>query len=399
MAWRTRPKVFVQDKDLRAPLGLAVIGNRVIVSASPHLIVYTDENGDDTPDKKEILLTGFGGFDHDHGLHALVSGPDGRWYFNTGNAGPHVVTDRSGWTLRAGSLYTGGTPYNLKNQGGMVSDDGRVWTGGLGLRMEPDGTRLTVLAHNFRNAYELAVDSFGDLWQNDNDDQVMTCRMTWLMEGASAGYFSADGIAILAGRSAARAGYVHGALAPGRPGRAAGWRQHRRRVHPPASCATRETSSVSRYRGLLLSADAGRNVIFAFQREAARRRLRPRPVRSSCRASPRRTRTTSGTLSTTTGASGFGRVMWPLGPTARSTSPIGTIRSSAAIRCRTARATAASTASRRRDGRSTTPAIDLRTTAGQVQALLSPAVNVRSSGFERLTGEPRRIAAGSEDDP
>ena len=127
-------KVFVQDKDLRAPEGLAVIGNRVVVSASPHLIVYTDENGDDVPDRKEILLTGFGGFDHDHGLHAVVAGPDGRWYFNTGNAGPHVVTDRSGWTLRAGSLYTGGTPYNQKNQGGMVSDDGRVWTGGLALR-------------------------------------------------------------------------------------------------------------------------------------------------------------------------------------------------------------------------------------------------------------------------
>ena len=186
-------KTFVQDKDLRAPLGLAVIGSRVVVSASPHLVVYTDANGDDTPDKKEILLTGFGGLDHDHGLHALIAGPDGRWYFNAGNAGPHIVTDRSGRTLRAGSLYTGGTPYNLKNAGGMVSDDGRVWTGGLALRMEPDGTRLGVVAHNFRNAYELAVDSFGDLWQNDNDDQVMTCRMTWLMEGANAGYFSADG--------------------------------------------------------------------------------------------------------------------------------------------------------------------------------------------------------------
>ena len=222
-------KVFVQDKDLRAPLGLAVIGNRVVVSASPHLIVYTDENGDDKPDKKEILLSGFGGFDHDHGLHALVAGPDGRWYFNTGNAGPHVVTDRSGWTLRAGSLYTGGTPYNLKNEGGMVSDDGRVWTGGLGLRMEPDGTRLTVLAHNFRNAYELAVDSFGDLWQNDNDDQVMACRMTWLMEGAQRRILQQRRDAILAGRSAARAGHVHGALASGRSRRAACRRQHGRR--------------------------------------------------------------------------------------------------------------------------------------------------------------------------
>ena len=71
-------KVFVQDKDLRAPLGLAVVGHRVIVSASPHLVAYTDENEDDIPDKKEMLLTGFGGLDHDHGLHALVAGPDGR---------------------------------------------------------------------------------------------------------------------------------------------------------------------------------------------------------------------------------------------------------------------------------------------------------------------------------
>jgi len=35
-------KTFMQDTDLGAPLGLAVIGNRVVVSASPHLIVYTD---------------------------------------------------------------------------------------------------------------------------------------------------------------------------------------------------------------------------------------------------------------------------------------------------------------------------------------------------------------------
>ena len=256
-------KVFVQDTDLRAPLGLAVIGNRVIVSASPHLIVYTDENGDDTPDKKEILLSGFGGYDHDHGLHALVAGPDGRWYFNTGNAGPHVVTDRSRKTIRAGSLYTGGTPYNLKNEGGLVSDDGRVWTGGLGLRMEPDGTRLTVVAHNFRNAYELAVDSFGDLWQNDNDDQVMACRMTWLMEGASAGYFSADG-----------SRYWQADRRPGQDTFTAHWHQDDPGVLPagvntgagaPAGVVRHEDDQLGlRYRGLLLSADAGRNVIFGF---------------------------------------------------------------------------------------------------------------------------------------
>ena len=257
-------KVFVQDKDLRAPLGLAVVDRRVIVSASPHLVAYTDENQDDIPDKKEMLLTGFGGLDHDHGLHALVAGPDGRYYFNTGNAGPHVVTDRSGWTLRAGSLYTGGTPYNQKNQGGMISDDDRVWTGGLALRIDPDGSRLKVIAHNFRNAYELAVDSFGDLWQNDNDDQVMTCRMTWLMEGANAGYFSHDGTR-----------FWQADRRPGQDTFTAHWHQEDPGVLPagdntgagaPAGVVRYESDALgSRYRGMLLSADAGRNVVFGFR--------------------------------------------------------------------------------------------------------------------------------------
>ena len=49
------------------------------------------------------------------------------------------------------------------------------------------------MAHNFRNSYEVAIDSHGNLWQNDNDDQVVACRTTWVMEGGNAGYFSTDG--------------------------------------------------------------------------------------------------------------------------------------------------------------------------------------------------------------
>ncbi len=63
-------KVFVEDEDLVAPLGIAVVGNKVFVSCSPNLFVYTDENGDDIPDKRETFLTGFGGHNHDHGLHS-----------------------------------------------------------------------------------------------------------------------------------------------------------------------------------------------------------------------------------------------------------------------------------------------------------------------------------------
>lgn len=255
--------VFVEDDDLVSPLGIAVIGKQVIVSTAPSLIVYTDENGDDKPDKKEVFLTGFGGVDHDHSLHSVVAGPDGRWYFNVGNAGPHLVTDKSGWQLRAGSLYTGGTPYNKSNQGNQKSDDGRVYTGGLQLRVNPDGTGLKVLGHNFRNSYETAVDSYGNMWQNDNDDQVIACRTSFLMENGNAGYFSADGTR-----------YWQADRRPGQEIFTAHWHQDDPGVMPvPENAGAGSPTGVARYegdalgpkyRGVLLSAEAGRNVIYGY---------------------------------------------------------------------------------------------------------------------------------------
>ncbi len=259
-------KVFVTDPDLVSPLGIAVIGNKVIVSCSPNIVVYTDEDGDDKPDKKEIMLTGFGGLDHDHALHAIVAGPDGKYYFNTGNAGPHVVTDRDGWTLRSGSLYVGGTPYNKVNHGNQVSDDGRVWVGGMALRINPDGSNLKVMGHNFRNNYETALDSYGNMWQNDNDDQVVACRTSWLMEGGNAGYFSNDGTR-----------YWQGDQRPGQSIPVAHWHQEDPGVMPvgdisgagsPTGMVVYEGDQLGpQYRGMVFSAEAGRNVIFAYKPE------------------------------------------------------------------------------------------------------------------------------------
>ncbi|MBK5279111.1 MAG: HEAT repeat domain-containing protein [Bacteroidia bacterium] len=256
-------KVFVEDTDLVSPLGIAVLGNRIIVSCAPNLIVYTDEDGDDVPDKKEILLTGFGGLDHDHSLHSATAGPDGNLYFNTGNAGPHIVTDKSGWTLRSGSIYTGGTPYNKRNNGNMKSDDGKVWVGGLALRMSPDGSNLKVMGHNFRNSYEVITDSFGNLWQNDNDDQVVACRTSWLMEGGNAGFFSTDGTR-----------YWQADQRPWQDIYTAHWHQDDPGIMPagdrtgagsPTGVAINEGDALGeKHRGLLLSADAGRNIIFGY---------------------------------------------------------------------------------------------------------------------------------------
>lgn len=61
------------------------------------MLLFTDENGDDQPDSKEILLTGMGD-PGDHSSHALEFGPDGKFYWNMGNhAGP--VKDPDGNTL------------------------------------------------------------------------------------------------------------------------------------------------------------------------------------------------------------------------------------------------------------------------------------------------------------
>ncbi|MEE2712109.1 MAG: PVC-type heme-binding CxxCH protein, partial [Planctomycetota bacterium] len=256
-------KVFVQEKGLVAPLGICVLGNEVFVSCSPDIIKYTDTDGDDVPDKREVFLTGFGGHDHDHGVHSVVPGPDGKLYIAVGNAGPHVVQDAAGWTLRSGSIYGGWGPKSGRSGSGLVSDDGRLWTGGMVLRINPDGTGLEVVAHNFRNNYEVAIDSFGNLWQSDNDDDGnRSCRTTWVMPGGNYGFFSNDG--------------TRSWQADRRPGQetiTAHWHQDDPGV-VPAGCINGAggPTGVAVYEGGLLPAswigrvlncDAGRNVVYA----------------------------------------------------------------------------------------------------------------------------------------
>jgi len=270
-------KVFVQEPGLVAPLGIAVLGRQVYVSCSPDLIVYTDADGDDVPDDRSVLLTGFGGHDHDHGLHSAVAGPDGYLYLAVGNAGPHLVTDRSGWTLRSGSLYTGGGAVPADNKPGLVSDDGRLWTGGLLLRVAEDGTGLSVRAHNFRNNYEVALDAFGNLYQSDNDDDGnQGCRVLWCLPGGDHGYFSADG-----------SRYWAADRRPGQSTPTAHWHQDDPGVAPagtltgaggPTGVAVYEAELLAPWiDGRVLAADAGAGVVYALRPEPAGAGMALRP--------------------------------------------------------------------------------------------------------------------------
>ena len=263
---------FVQEPELVAPLGIAVIDNKIVVSQPPSIIVYTDVDRnavfDPKVDKREILIGGFGGRDHDHSLHAVTAGPSGQWYFNVGNAGTHVVTDKDGWTLRVGSSYNGGSPSVTDpgpNQGGrpgLESDDGHVYVGSVALRMNPDGSGLRPIGHNMRNSYEETVTSFGDVFQNDNDDPP-ACRTTWLMEYGNLGYASDDG-----------ARKWQAERRPGQPARIAEWRQEDPGTIPagdvygtgsPTGIAYYENGGLGDgYEGMLLSCEALRNVVYGY---------------------------------------------------------------------------------------------------------------------------------------
>ncbi|MBW3600083.1 MAG: NPCBM/NEW2 domain-containing protein, partial [Planctomycetes bacterium] len=170
-----KTKVYYQGRDIDSAMGICVLGNRVIISATPNIWVFTDEDGDDKPDGKEALFTKTGQPQHDHSAHSFLFGPDGKLYWNFGNTG-RAVHDKNGEPV-------------IDLFGNRVVDNGDPYFGGMIFRCDQDGTNFEVLAHNFRNNYETTVDSFGTLWQSDNDDDGNRgVRINYVMEYGNYGY-------------------------------------------------------------------------------------------------------------------------------------------------------------------------------------------------------------------
>jgi putative membrane-bound dehydrogenase-like protein len=251
--------VFVREKELECPLGVAVFDNVVLVSNAPNIIKYVDVNRDlkfdPAVDTREIFLSGFEQQQHDHSLHSVYAGPDGRWYFSNGNCGA-MFTDKSGTTFRIGGAYLN-NPYT-----GEKSDDGHVYVGGFTASVDPSGHGARILGFGYRNSYEGVKNSFGDMYLNDNDDPP-ACRVSHLIEGGQFGFFSPDG------KRQWRAD-----KRPGQDIPTAEWRQDDPGVIPagdvygggaPTGMAFYENGALdAKWNGMLLSCETGRNVVFGY---------------------------------------------------------------------------------------------------------------------------------------
>ena len=181
--------VFYQDPSINAALGICVLGNKVIVSDSPNVFVLTDVDGDGKADKRELLFTGISGHDHDHGVHAFVFGPDGKLYFNMGNEGKQLYSPANKDVPLHGPIGNVEKKPVVDLDGNEVNNHGKPYRMGMVFRCNQDGSEVETLAWNFRNNYEVAVDSFGTLWQSDNDDDGnMGVRINYVMEFGNYGY-------------------------------------------------------------------------------------------------------------------------------------------------------------------------------------------------------------------
>ncbi|MEZ6090038.1 MAG: family 16 glycoside hydrolase [Pirellulaceae bacterium] len=170
-----KEKVFYQGTDIDSPHGVCVLGEKVIVSAGDRVFVFTDSNGDDQPDSKEVLFSGISGSQHDHGIHAFIFGPDGKLYFNFGNSG-NQIKDKDGNPI-------------VDAAGNEVAAKRQPYQEGMAFRCNLDGSDFETLGWNFRNNWMLTVDSYGSIWQSDNDDDGNKgVRINYVMEYGNYGY-------------------------------------------------------------------------------------------------------------------------------------------------------------------------------------------------------------------
>ena len=127
--------------------GMFFLGRDLLCTGDGALLRYKDANGDGQADGPPDRFLEFktGG---EHDVHSIQRGPDGWWYLNAGNyAG---ITDK---------YATEPTSPINHPQAGVI------------FRLKPDLTGGEIVADGFRNAYDFAFHSQGDIFTFDSDGE------------------------------------------------------------------------------------------------------------------------------------------------------------------------------------------------------------------------------------
>lgn len=152
-----------------------------------------DVDGDDRADTVE-LVTLVEGAMRDHGPHDVVYGPDGWLYYNQGNMAQ--IAHAAEPTTPVKHYYEG---YLLEpkfedargHAAGFKAPGGTIW------RFTPDGSKWWLRTAGFRNEYDMAFNSAGELFAFDADMEwdvgqpwYRPCRVNHCVPGAEFGWRS-----------------------------------------------------------------------------------------------------------------------------------------------------------------------------------------------------------------
>ncbi len=137
----------VSDK-ARNPHGLLWHGNDLLSVQPQGIFLHRSRTDNGLPGGAPELFYKLPGGGGEHGPHGIRRGPDGWFYVACGNNA----------NIGRGNITTTTSPVTNPSQGTI-------------LRISPDGKQSEVIAHGFRNHYDLAFNQHGHLFTFDSDGE------------------------------------------------------------------------------------------------------------------------------------------------------------------------------------------------------------------------------------
>ena len=132
----------------RNPHGLLWNGDDLLSVQPEGIFLHRTPPGETLPGGDPELFYKLPGGGGEHGPHGIRRGPDGWFYVACGN----------NTNISKGNITTATSPINDPSQGTI-------------LRISPDGKQSEVIAHGFRNQYDLAFNQHGHLFTFDSDGE------------------------------------------------------------------------------------------------------------------------------------------------------------------------------------------------------------------------------------